>query len=127
MTTQIRVCTGSRCGNAGLARDIEELAKAAGCCKVKRTGCVGRCRSAPNVIVSLNGSKDVISRVRRDDLVEIVQEASDAAKAFRSSGLWKPSCTERFAEAFMEFRRGCSKSRKSLIYFIKLYIIPASL
>jgi len=96
MTSKIEVCRGGRCGRHDIVKDIEELAKAAGCCKVKRSGCMGKCSSAPNVIVTLNGQKDVYRQVRKQGLDHLVQKASDMAKAFRESGLYKPSCQERF-------------------------------
>jgi len=86
-------------------KDIEELAKVAGNCKVKRSGCQAKCMSAPNVTVTLNGQQDVYRRVRANDLVRIVQKASDNATALRKSGLYKPSYQERLAKAFMQFKQ----------------------
>lgn len=86
-------------------KDIEELAKVAGNCKVKRTGCQAKCMSAPNVTVTLNGKQDVYRRVRPNGLAQIVQKASDNATALRKSGSFKPSYQERLAKAFMAFRQ----------------------
>jgi len=86
-------------------KDIEELAKVAGNCKVKRSGCQAKCMSAPNVTVTLNGKQDVYRRVRANGLAQIVQKASDNATALRKSGLYKPGYQERLAKAFMEFRQ----------------------
>lgn len=105
MTAKIEVCTGGRCGRYGLVKDIEDLARASGYCKVKRAGCLGRCMGSPNVRVTLDGSKNVYSRLRRgDELARIVQKASEGAKAIRSSGLYKPPCLERLAMAFLKLK-----------------------